>query len=520
MKRFQRTIVAVMAATISTAGLAAVATPASAEVVGHVTVNPTTGNDETLFGGSATTDCPADTVDSYWTIDGADLPRDQAFIGFGNSTGDGSQSFSGASIANVKSSNAGSFSASGPYQIRFNCVNPSGSVTDTYEATLNYTAGGAGAWTISETPLAPRDTATTLTSDAAGPVEQGTTVTFTADVTPTTGADDPTGSVEFFNNGSTSLGVDNTLTPTGGAELATAELPVGDNSVTAVFTPADSTLNGSTSSPVVVTVTAVAPRSTTSALTVDPVSGPAYQPVTLTCAVTASSGAANGTAKFLDGTTQVGSAAVRDGAPGVFTSSAFGPGAHDFVCEFVGTAPYQNSTSKRVAATYTQVGADPDEQTVTVDIPQGAITITTPYTPAAPLHLGTAVLDSANSTYSASATFKDIVITDSRAGNLGWTASVVAGAFSNGTSTFDGDRAGLYHLKAYQVAGNALQASDVVVTDWRAADPGIGVPREFATYPADKPTGTAHINGTFGVDEVPSSVTPGTYTSTVVFTAV
>ena len=149
----KRSLLALLASAVAAGALATVAAaPASGAVLGQVTVNPTSGNDQTLFGGSATTDCPAGTTDSYWTIDGPDLPRDTAFLGAGNSSGDGPQSFSGAAISNIRAVEAGSFSASGAYRIRFNCFGES-SVTDTYEAQLNYTAGGAGAWTISAVPL-------------------------------------------------------------------------------------------------------------------------------------------------------------------------------------------------------------------------------------------------------------------------------------------------------------------------------------------------------------------------------
>jgi hypothetical protein len=517
MKRMSRPIAAVTAgAVVSTGLLLALAPAANAAVLGSVSVSPLSGTDSTLFGGSVTASCPAGTGDSYWSIDGPDLPADQAILAPGNATGTGAQSFSGASIANLRSANAGSFSASGTYFIRFNCVSgTTGTVSDTYQSSMSYTAGSGGSYTIA---VPPTSTTTTLTSDAGSGVEAGTTVSFAADVNP----NNATGAVEFVE-GTTVLGTDNTLDANGGATFSTSSLSVGTHNVFARYVHTGS-FTDSQSAPVSVVVNPVAARSTTSVLTVNPTSGNAYQNVSLSCAVTASTGSPVGTVSFLDGATNIGSAPVSSGVAAI-TTSALGAGAHSLTCAFAGTAPYQNSTSAAVPANYTQAGATPDDQTVTVTIPQGVLTITTPYTPTAPLSLGTAVLDSADSTYSASATFGTasagyITITDTRSGNLGWAASLVSGAFSNGSSSFPGSHAGLTGLSAVQVAGNALQASNVALTNHAPFTDGLGTLKQFASYAAGLPTGTANITGTFGVDQVPTSITPGTYTATVTFTAV
>lgn len=105
-----------------------------------------------------------------------------------------------------------------------------------------------------------------------------------------------------------------------------------------------------------------------------------------------------------------------------------------------------------------------------------------------PLSLGVAVLDPSDSTCSASAPFDDIVVTDTRAGNLGWTASVIAGDFINDTSSFGGDRAGLTGLFATQVPDNALQSGNVKVFNTKPADPGLGVRGCSRATPAVSPS--------------------------------
>jgi hypothetical protein len=101
------------------------------------------------------------------------------------------------------------------------------------------------------TPPTPLVSATTLTSSSAR-IASGSSVTFTAVVTPPVGtATVPTGSVEFFN-GTTSLGA-GTLNGTGTATLATTALPVGTDSITAQY-GGDAIFAASTSTAVSVVV--------------------------------------------------------------------------------------------------------------------------------------------------------------------------------------------------------------------------------------------------------------------------
>ena len=532
MKIYQRALVAGLSMTLATTGLAALTpTAASAAVIGSVNVTvagatPSSGTDASQFSGSVTAACPAGTNDSYFDIIGNDIgpgapagTGEIGALGQGSSTGQGPQSFTGANISNLRSTNAGAFATSGPYRIRFNCVKGAATL-DTYETTMNYVAGTGGFFTI-VAPAAPaRSTTTVLTATPPGPFEAGTLTNLAADVTPTTGADDATGSVEFRNNG-TLIDSDNSVPFT----LANVSLPVGTNNLTAVFIPAvPANFNGSTSNTVAVTVTAVEPRQTAAVLTVSPTSGNAFASVTLTCAVSGGTFSPNGTVTFTDAGIAIGSSPVVNGVSAVLTGSFSTPGAHSFMCNFVGAAPYQNSTSAAVTATYLNAGAVPDTQTVIVEIPGGVLTITTPYTPSSPLSLGVATLNQADSTYSASAQFGTaaagyIVVTDTRAGNLGWNASVLAGAFVNGASSFPGTHAGLTALTRVPLLGNAATAVAVTNHTPNVAG-GLGTSKSFATYPAGQPLGTVQLTGLFGIAGVPTSVTPGVYTSTVTFTAV
>jgi Bacterial Ig-like domain (group 3) len=407
------------------------------------------------------------------------------------------------------------------------CQDPNGNSTGFFETTLTVVGSTAATmtWSVAPSPALAQTATTTGLAASASSVEAGTSVGFTATVAPAVNS----GTVTFAEGGTT-LG---TGTVTGGvATFSTTALSVGAHSVTATYgSVAD--YAPSTSSAVAVTVTTVAARATTTTLAVSPVSGAQYSTVTLTPAVTSLIGLPNGTVTIKDGATVLSSVPCIAGAVAPVTTNGLGAGVHNLVAVFVGTAPYTDSSSTVVVATYDAVGST-DAQTVDVVIPVGAILITTPYhaattdaagnvIPATTLHLGPAALDPASSTYSASAPFNDIVITDTRAASTGFTASVLSGPFSNGSSTFSGDHAGLTGLGATQVADNALIATHIVLTDHKPfVNGGLLAPQVFASYAtgAGFGLGTAHIAGTFGIDKVPSSVTPGTYTATVTFTAV
>ena len=170
----------------------------------------------------------------------------------------------------------------------------SGSVGD---ATLLVTAVSTGtSLTVSPTSVSgePWDTPETLT----------------ATVTPASSGP-ATGSVEF-EVGTTDLG---TVTLSGGsAQLSGQILPVGTDSLSAVYTPADGSVFAGSTGNASLTVNGV---STSTGLSVAPTSGsgePWGTPETLTATVTpVSSAPATGSIEFEDGTTDLGSVTLSGG---------------------------------------------------------------------------------------------------------------------------------------------------------------------------------------------------------------
>lgn len=201
-------------------------------------------------------------------------------------------------------------------------------------------------------------------------------------------------------------------------------------------------------------------------------------------------------------------------------------GTWTITASFDGTDGSFNDSSDVATVEVTVLTAEPDEQTVTVDIPEGVLTITTPYTEASPLELGTATFDEINSTFSATADFgsdtdisKAIKILDRRPGDLGFTASVSSTDFTTGAASADekilASKGSLTDVHATQVPLNALTASDIDPTDIASLS---ATSQEFAAYPAGKQIGAAWISGTFSLTDVPSSIVGGLYTATLTFT--
>jgi hypothetical protein len=317
----------------------------------------------------------------------------------------------------------------------------------------------------------------------------------------------------------------------------------GAHSFNAVFTPTDTTTyNGSTSSALAYTVNAQAPAAaTTTALTVNPLTGATNTNVVVHADVTTTVGGTvvtAGTIKYLDGATQIAT-----GAPGADTTVSFATvGTHTITAQFVPTDPtaYLGSTSAGVNFVATAPSFAPDPQTVEATVGAGTMTITTPYGPQNPLNLGQMVLNSAGTELTVNAPFGflgtdptlpnyldgAIKITDTRGGSLGWQASVISTNFVSSVGAIDAQNVGLTGLHPFYPTGNAL-AGHVTTTDLPNVDPAValGAPgtgglktaKVFASAPAGNSVGTVGITGTMTL-VAPTSALAGTYVATVTFT--
>ncbi len=200
---------------------------------------------------------------------------------------------------------------------------------------------------------------TTALGASSTAITAGQSVTFTATVTgPSGNTTTPTGTVTF-KDGTTTLGT-GTLAA-GVATYATTSLPVGSDSITAVY-GGDTNFNGSTSSAVTVTVTtasvpsfaltnsgnisvaAGATTGNTSTITVTPSSG-FTGAVNLTCAVTGPAGATSpATCSFASGSVTISGATALTDTLTVATTSTTTAGAYTVAVTGTSGTITQNTT--------------------------------------------------------------------------------------------------------------------------------------------------------------------------------
>ncbi len=406
----------------------------------------------------------------------------------------------------------------GTYNLTLQCQNNLGtSIFEQWTGVVNFSTPLL--WSVPAAPLVPTTTTVTATPQ---PVTAGSNVTLTATVTETNPAA-PTGNVDF-KNGATVIG--SAPVNASGVATFTGPLAAGTYTISAVYA-GDAVFATSTGTVATAFVVTPAPAAGTStALAVSPTSGAAFQSVTATGTVTNTSNAAVipvGSCTFKDGATVLGTSALSGTGVCTYTASSFSGPGHSFTVDFVpaNAGLFSPSTSAAVTASYSAPQFTPDEQTIVVTVPTGNLTIFTPYTPAAPLNLGNLTLSANGTTFGASAAFNKVTITDTRAGNPGWTAALTRADFigANPANTIPAKYSGFTAVTGSYTAGNAIQAGDVTFTDIPANSPTyVAGPATFASTVAGKGTGTVDITANFVLAGVPTSTAPGLYTATVVFT--
>ncbi len=160
------------------------------------------------------------------------------------------------------------------------------SITAAYGGCTTLLGSLSSTITVSVTGTAATTTTTTLTASATS-VTTGSSITFTAIITPAGGTGTPTGTVTFFD-GTTTLNA--ATVATGKATYTNNTLATGSHNITAVYS-GDTTFSASTSSAITITITAVPAKITpTVTVTPSPSSITTAQALTATVAVSGGSG--------------------------------------------------------------------------------------------------------------------------------------------------------------------------------------------------------------------------------------
>ena len=410
----------------------------------------------------------------------------------------------------------------GTYEFALQCTNNLGTVF--YEEfqgdTVTFTSPTA--WRVNQVlPPGPVLVATTTTVTAApASVTTGQNVTLTATVAETS-PDAPTGTVAFSVGGGTAVSA-----PVNASGVATTTVVAGAavpvNNVSAVYSGDAAFLGSTGTTTFAVTGVVVPPSATVATLAVTPNPAVSGQSIALNGTVANSVNPAVipvGTCQFRNGASIIGTAPV-SATGSCSISRTFPEGAPSLSLNFVPTSAllFVTSSSAAVVLTVSPVVVPPgaDEQTITVEIPAGAIVIQTPYTPTNPLALGMATLAADGSSYSASAPFNQVKVIDTRAGNPGWSAFIDREDFTNGTGgTIPALKSGFENVRAVYITGNNI--TSISVNDVPANALTSSAER-FAQAAAGAGTGTVDVLGDFVLKGVSTSTPSGLYTATVVFT--
>jgi hypothetical protein len=279
-------------------------------------------------------------------------------------------------------------------------VNAAGTATATYTTNVDQLTGGGHMLTAQYLPgtdlnfagstsspaigytINARATTTSLSSMPASPSVFGQPVTFSATVTPTIGAFEPTGTVTFLDNG-TPLGAAVSLADLGGIATATfttgaTQLLGGSHQISATYTPDNPATPNFLGSSSATSTFLVNRAATTTAITAaSPSTSTFGDAVTFTAQVTQALGGIEptGTVAFLDGGTNLGSVQLADMggiATATFSTSAtqLSGGTHQITAMYTPAAADQNyaASTSSPALSYT-VSAHASTTTITAASP-------------------------------------------------------------------------------------------------------------------------------------------------------
>ncbi len=226
-------------------------------------------------------------------------------------------------------------------------VSSTNSITAVYSGDSTFTSSVSAAVTV---PVTQASASTTVTFLPVSPI-YGQAVTLTATIAAISpGAGMPTGSVEFLN-GTTDLG--SGTIANGVATLATSVLPVGTNSITAMYS-GDTNFAANTSPAVSITVAAAATSSTT--ITFSPTSPVWGEAVTLTATVAAISpatGTPTGTVQFYNGTTLLGTETLSSGVA-TLSTTALPVASNSITAVYSGDSTFTSSVAPAVVVAVAQ----------------------------------------------------------------------------------------------------------------------------------------------------------------------
>lgn len=532
-------ILSLVASTCVAAGalvFAGTGVASAAPDLGTLTITPVTGTTSSLLSARTAPGeaCPSDSTGILIHLTGPGISSANDLL-----QGNTDMSLVGGPNGNISTPVSNTFrdvfeantitAPNGDYTVRLACIGPDFfTETGEFEQVVTFTHGAGQANFVSNyaTVVENVNTSTVITGPAASTF--GDSVTLTATVSPT-----PSGGTVTFKEGATTLGTG----PVNGSGVATytaSNFSVGANNITAEYSGVAGAAgaagyNASTSSAFTHTVSKV---STTTALTSN---GPTdqYSPATFTATVTP---AMPGTVTFKEnlvggGTSTLGTGSVDGSGVATFTSASLSAGTHSVVADYAPAAPanVNGSSSTAVDHVVTAFAGVTASQPITVNVPTGALTISIAGTVGGvvpPVVMTEAAFQPDGQWYHSTGELNDVTITDTRAGDDGWTATGVASPFVNGASTVSPFNFGWTPALVTKAAnqdslhvGDPVAGDKVVSGGTATGTLGLGTAREFATTFDDHGNGAAVLDGSVEL-WIPTDVDAGTFAGTLTFTVI
>ncbi|MEV7281491.1 Ig-like domain-containing protein [Streptomyces sp. NPDC093111] len=521
-RTFSRTLAGGLASLVAVlAGGLALAPSAQAAEIGTAAVTPATGADTSSMTLTTSGACPPGATHVIVAVTGAGFPASGQNV-VGNSpiatygtTADGGLVIPLSQTMRDYANTAGFTNLTGKYTFLVTCRTAfNGTSLGDFPGAVWFTSNTAYQNTD---PAVRTDTTTSLAVSPAGPVVEATPVTLTANVGPA-GA---TGTVQFRDNG-TALGAPVPVAG-GRATLTTSALTRGGHTLTAAFTPASTAHNPSASAGVTYTVDAAPATATTTALAVSP-SGTAdqYSPVALTATVSPASAA--GSVKFQDtagGTTTTLATVPVTGGQAAFGTSALPPGDHSFTAVFVpaDSGAYTASTSGAVPYLIGSFKGVTASQNITTTVQSGALVISVDHPN---VTLPSPALTSGGDLLATTGAINPVTLTDTRAGNPGWSVSGQVTDFADGgTHRINGQNLGWTPKVVDKGAAQTVTPGTPVAAagGLAPADPGTAGLKSSRSLATGTGLGTAHLGADLALN-APTSTVAGTYTATLTLTAI
>jgi hypothetical protein len=520
--KLSRALAGGLASLVAACAAGLIAAPAAhAAEIGTLTFNPATGTDTTGISVTTSGACPDEATNVIVSVTGSGFPAEgQTVVGNASkeiypTTGDGGMIVPLTQTMRDYAKDAGFNELKGEYAFKVTCRLAFG--------TSNFGDYTGSIWFTSNTtyqntdPSVKTDTTTALAASPASPVTEGQTVTLTANVTPAAAE----GTVQFKDNG-TALGSPVAVSA-GTAVLTTNALAAGDHALTAEFTPSGASYNPSASTAVAYRVNAPVATATTTSLAVSPSdTTPQFSPVTMNATVTPA--AAAGSVKFQDtvgGSTTTLATVPVSGGLASFTTGSLAKGEHTFSATFVpaNSAAYTGSDSGAVPYLIGDFAGVTASQDITTTVESGALVISVdnPH-----VTLPSPVLNANGDLLTTAGGINTVTLTDTRAGNPGWSVSGQVTDFSDGgTHAINGQNLGwtpnvVDHAPAQTVtAGSAVAAAHGTAP----GDAGTGGLKSSRSLATGTGLGTAHLGADLALN-VPTSTMAGTYTATLTLTAI